>query len=85
MKADGLLPTCTTLCSLKHLNNLIEQDHPNIKSRINVMLSFIWFGKAAIVMAGIELMHHIREERFELRVSIKEAAVPAIWNAVLPA
>jgi transposase-like protein len=38
MKRDGLLPGDMKLRSSKYLNNLIEQDHRNIKSRINVML-----------------------------------------------
>lgn len=33
MKADGVLPENTTLRSSKYLNNLIEQDHRNIKSK----------------------------------------------------
>jgi transposase-like protein len=33
MKADGLLPADTEVRSSKYLNNLIEQDHRNIKSR----------------------------------------------------
>jgi transposase-like protein len=40
MKADELLPKDTTLRSSKYLNNLIEQDHRNIKSRVNTMLGF---------------------------------------------
>jgi transposase-like protein len=40
MKTDGLLPEDTTLRSSKYLNNLIEQDHRNIKSRVNAMLGF---------------------------------------------
>lgn len=85
MKADGLLSTYTTRCSLQHLHNLIEQDHRNINPRINVMLSFKRFRNAAIVIAGIELTHRIRKEQFDLRVSIKAAAAPAVRNAVLSA
>jgi transposase-like protein len=40
MKTDELLPENTTLRSSKHLNNLIEQDHRNIKSRVNAMVGF---------------------------------------------
>jgi transposase-like protein len=31
MKADGLLPADTKVRSSKYLNNLVEQDHRNIK------------------------------------------------------
>jgi transposase-like protein len=37
MKADGQMPTDTKLRSSKYLNNLIEQDHCGVKSRIGPM------------------------------------------------
>jgi MFS family permease len=40
MKPDGLLPKDIKIRSSKYLNNLIGQDHRNIKSRTNVMLGF---------------------------------------------
>ena len=40
MIADCLLPAGTKVRSSKYLNNLVEQDHRNIKSRTNVMLGF---------------------------------------------
>ena len=85
MKVDGLLPCDTKIRSSKYLNNLIEQDHRNIKSRVNVMLGFKRFRNAAIVIAGVELMHRIRKEQFGLPLNIKETAAPAVWNAVLSA
>ncbi len=85
MKADGLLPEDTTLRSSKYLNNLIEQDHRNIKSRANVMLGFKRFKNAAITIAGIELMHRIRKGHFNHASHPKEATAPAVWNAVLSA
>ena len=83
MEADGLLPNDTKLRSSKYLNNVIEQDHRNIKARVNVMVGFKRFRNAAIVIAGIELMHRIRKEQFDMQVNIKDAAAPAVWNAVL--
>ena len=85
MNADGLLPDDTKLRSSKYLNNLIEQDHHNIKARTNVMLGFKRFGNAAITIAGIELMHRIRKGQFVLPANIKDMATPAIWNTVLSA
>jgi transposase-like protein len=38
MSADGLLPEDANVRTSKYLNNLIEQDHRNVKSRTNVML-----------------------------------------------
>jgi transposase-like protein len=40
MIADGLLPEGTHVRSSKYLNNVIEQDHRNIRSRTKVMLGF---------------------------------------------
>ena len=86
MKADGLLPEDTKVRSSKYLNNLIEQDHRNIKSRTNVMLGFKRFRSAAITIAGIELMHRIRKGQFNLaELGLKDTAAPAVWNAVMSA
>jgi hypothetical protein len=38
MKADGLLPKDIKIRSSKYLNNLIGQDHRNIKSRLLLRL-----------------------------------------------
>ena len=84
MKTDELLPGDTTLRSSKYLNTLIEQDHRNIKSRINAMLGFKRFRNAAVTISGIELMHRIRKGQFNLtKLRLKEATAPAVWMAVL--
>ena len=85
MKVAGLLPCDTKIRSSKYLNNLVEQGHRNIRSRASVMLGFKRFKNAAVVIAGIELMHCIRKEQFGLPLNIKETAAPAVWNAVLSA
>jgi putative transposase len=54
MKIDGLVPRDTKLRSSKYLNKLIEQDHRDMKSRVNVMAGFKLFRNAALVIAGIE-------------------------------
>jgi transposase-like protein len=84
MKADGLLPADTEVRSSKYLNNLIEQDHRNIKSRTNVMLGFKRFRTAAVTLAGIELMHRIRKGQFNLaELHFKDSTAPEVWNTVL--
>jgi transposase-like protein len=83
MKRDGLLLSTTGLRPSKYLNKLIEQDHRNIKSRVNVMLGFKRFSNTAVIIAGIELMHRIRKGQFRQWANIKGTATPAIWNAVL--
>jgi transposase-like protein len=66
------------------LNNLIEQDHRNVKSRTNVMLGFKRFGNAANTISGVELMHRIRKKQFSLaRLRLKDTAGPAVWNIVV--
>jgi transposase-like protein len=86
MKADGSLPEDTKVRSSKYLNNLIEQDHRNIKSRINAMLGLKRFRSGAVTIAGIELMHRIRKGQFDLtKLLLKDTATPAVWNAVLSA
>ncbi|WP_410452747.1 IS6 family transposase [Paraburkholderia sp. UCT31] len=86
MKADGLLPEDTKIRSSKYLNNLVEQDHSNIKSRTKVMLGFKRFRNAAITLSGIELVHRIRKGQFSLaKLGLKDTAAPAVWEAVLSA
>ncbi|MBC8752986.1 IS6 family transposase, partial [Paraburkholderia podalyriae] len=86
MKADGLLPEDTKVRCSKYLNNLVEQDHRNIKSRTKVMLGFKRFRNAAITLSGIELVHRIRKGQFSLaKLGLKDTAAPAVWEAVLSA
>jgi transposase-like protein len=84
MKADGLLPEDTKVRSSKYLNNLVEQDHRNIKSRTNVMLGFKRFWNAATTISGIELMHRIRKGQFDLSMlGLNDTTAPSVWNSVL--
>jgi hypothetical protein len=84
MVADGTLRQDTKIRTSKHLNNLIEQDHRNIKSRTNVMLGFKRFWNAAITISGIELMHRIRKGQFSLAaLGPKDTTAPSVWEAVL--
>jgi transposase-like protein len=86
LRTDGLLPKDTTLRSSKYLNNLIEQDHRNIKSRINTMLGFKRFRNAAVTLSGIELTHRIRKGQFKVAaLRLKDTTAPAVWSAVLSA
>ena len=84
MKTGGQLPTDTKIRSSKYLNNLIKQDHRDVKLRIGPMLGFKWFTTAAIVIAGIELLRRIHKGQFNLgRLRLKDKSTPAVWNAVL--
>ncbi|MFU1868046.1 DDE-type integrase/transposase/recombinase [Citrobacter portucalensis] len=53
-----------TIRQNKYLNNRIEQDHRGFKRRIKGMLRFKSFHCARILLAGIELMHILRENQF---------------------
>lgn len=76
----------TRLRSSRYLNNLVEQDHRGVKSRIKPMLGFKVFARAAVTIAGVELLHRIRKGQFNIaRLRLKGQAAPAIWNAVLSA
>jgi putative transposase len=48
---------------VKYLNNIVEQDHRAIKRMVRAMLGFKAFWSAAITIAGVEIMHMIREGR----------------------
>ncbi|MFV8988076.1 DDE-type integrase/transposase/recombinase, partial [Serratia fonticola] len=49
----------------KYLNNLVEQDHRNIKHRMHPMLGFSSFRRAQTILAGIELIHMIRKGQYQ--------------------
>src|SRR5262249_55442809 len=51
---------------LKYLNNLIEQDHRRVKQRVRPMLGFTDFEQASITLTGIELIHQIKKQLFDL-------------------
>ncbi len=67
MKVDGQIPDGTKVRSSKYLNNLIEQDHRGIKSRLPPMLGFKGFRTAAITIAEVELVRRINKDQFDLR------------------
>ncbi|MDE9463472.1 IS6 family transposase [Xenorhabdus bovienii] len=48
----------------KYLNNLVEQDHRNIKRRIRPMLGFKSFRRAQTILAGIELVSMRRKGQY---------------------
>lgn len=48
-----------------YLNNLVEQDHRNIKCRTRPMLGFKSFRRAQTLLASIELIHMIRKGQYQ--------------------
>jgi hypothetical protein len=55
MEADSELPADTTLRSSEYLNDLFEENHLGVTSRIARMLGFRRF-RTAVTIAGIELL-----------------------------
>jgi transposase-like protein len=86
LREQGRLPNLTKLRSSKYLNNLIEQDHRNVKSRLGTMLGLKSFASAAITIRGVELIHLIRKGQFDLcALATQGQATSEIWVAVLSA
>lgn len=48
----------------EYLNNLIEQDHRNIKRRIRSMLGFKSFRRAQTLLASIEIVSMLRKGQY---------------------
>ena len=65
LNADKPEDATITVRQNKYLNNLIEQDHRNIKRRIRPMLGFKSFRRAQTIVAGIELVHMIRKGQLQ--------------------
>jgi transposase-like protein len=85
-KQQGRLADLKELRSPKYLNNLIEQDHRNVKSRLHAMLGLKSFASAAIAIRGVELMHRIRIGHFDPCALATQGQTPSeIWAAVLAA
>jgi putative transposase len=54
-----------TIRQSQYLNNLVEQDHRNIKRRIRQMLGFKSFRRTQTILAGIELIQMIRKGQYQ--------------------
>ncbi len=85
LKAEGVLPYEVEVRSNAYLNNIIEQDHRRVKSRVRPMLGFKRFANAAIMITGIELAHKLRKSQFNVPRLVKRAAEDTsdLWMAVL--
>ncbi|RDL15182.1 DDE superfamily endonuclease [Serratia fonticola] len=65
LNADKPAEETMTVRQNKYLNNLVEQDHRNIKRRIRPMLGFKSFRWAQTILAGIELLNMIRKGQYQ--------------------
>nr|WP_181375171.1 IS6 family transposase [Pectobacterium carotovorum]ALG88708.1 ISYps1 transposase [Pectobacterium carotovorum] len=65
LNADKPEEETITIRQSKYLNNLVEQDHRNIKRRTRSMLGFKSFRRAQTILAGIELLNMIRKGQYQ--------------------
>lgn len=61
LKRDKILKIETELRQRKYLNNIIEQDHRNVKRLVKPMMGFQSFNSARRTPSGIEAMNMIRK------------------------
>jgi transposase-like protein len=67
-----------------YLNNVVEQDHRRVKSRVAPMLGFKRFFNARRVLSGVELVHKIIKGQFGLPESFGTEPFH-VWYNVLAA
>lgn len=65
LNADKPAEESITVRQSKYLNNVVEQDHRNIKRRIRQMPGFKSFRRAQPLLTGIELVHMIRKGQYQ--------------------
>jgi transposase-like protein len=65
-----------------YLNNVVEQDHRRMKSRVGPMLGFKRFHHARRVVAGVELVQKIIKGPFEVPASFGTDPLD-VWHNVL--
>jgi transposase-like protein len=65
LNADKSSDETITVRQQKYLNNLVEQDHRNIKRRIRPMLGFKSFRRAQTLLTGIEVAQMIRKGQYQ--------------------
>ena len=70
--------------SCKYLNNIVEQDHRRVKSRLYSMLGFQTFYNARRVLIGIELLQKILKGQYRVPAKFGTNST-TIWRNVLAA
>ena len=63
LKTEGVLSRRCRLRQCKFLNNIIEQDHRNVKRRMRLAMGYGSFRTAWRTLQGIETIHMIRKGR----------------------
>jgi transposase-like protein len=66
LQEENLLPAHLIVRTNRYLNNVIEQDHRRVKQRVRPMLGFKRFTHASITITGIDLIHQIKKQQFDV-------------------
>ena len=70
----------------QYQDTIIKQDLRAIKARIGTMLGFKRFRRAKVTITGIERLHRIRKNQFDLsKLQIQTNTASTMWDAVLAA
>ena len=86
LQEEGRLPTYLTVRTNKDLNNVTEQDHRRVKQRVRPMRGCKCFAHAAVTLSGIELVHQIEKEEFDISAPcVPQVRTPWLWEVVLAA
>jgi transposase-like protein len=78
LKVEGSLPARVQLRQCKYLNNVIEQDHRNVKKRAWLAKGYGSFQSAWRTLQGIEAIHMIRRGRVRW-LAAQDAAGQALF------
>jgi len=86
LQEEGILPTKLLVRTNRYLNNMIEQDYRRVKQRVRPMFGFKRFDHATITISGIELVHQIKKDQFDISALCPpQTRTPQIWESVLAA
>lgn len=63
LKEEKHMPEGIQLRQVRHLNNIVEQDHRFIKKRVHSTLGLKSFRTATYILSGIEAMHTVKKDQ----------------------
>ena len=72
--------TSIQIRQIKYLNSIVEQDHRFIKKIVRPMMGFKSFRAARITLAGIEIMHMIRKDQFQITKGITPSVAEQFYS-----
>ena len=66
LQEENILPANLIVRTNRYVNNMIEQDHRRVKHRVRPMLGLKCFTHSTVTIRGIELVHQIKKNQFDL-------------------